>query len=195
MGRDHPAVASLTNRIGLVHLAAGRLDQAEATFRAVLDSQPNREDVFGSPRHLAALNLAQLDLERQRFDAALPVIDQGLRLYDALPAGDRNRTSELALRLRLARAMLGLGRATDAAPGVQRAEELSADLFEHAPVRIQVHAVKARLLAARGDVAGARAELGLAQASLRAQPQLGPHFERALRAAERDVDRVLANRR
>ena len=190
MGRDHPAVAALTNRIGLVHLAAGRTDQAEATFRAVLDSQPNREDVFGSPRHLAALNLAQLDLERQRFDAALPVIEQGLRLYDALPAGNRNRTSELALRLRLARAMLGVGRVNEAAPAIQRAEELSADLFEHAPVRIQIHAVKARLLAARGDIAGARAELALADASLRAQPELGPHFERALRAAERDIERV-----
>ena len=189
-GRDHPAVASLTNRIGLVYFAAGRWDQAEATFRAVRESQANREEVFGSPRHLAALNLAQLDLERQRFDAALPVIEQGLRLYDALPAGNRNRTSELALRLRLARAMLGVGRVNEAAPAIQRAEELSADLFEHAPVRIQIHAVKARLLAARGDIAGARAELALADASLRAQPELGPHFERALRAAERDIERV-----
>ncbi len=189
-GRDHPAVASLTNRIGLVYFAAGRWDQAEATFRAVRESQANREEVFGSPRHLASMNLAQLDLERQRYDAALPVIQQGVQLFDALPGGQRNRASELSLRLRLARALLGVGRVDEAAPLVQRVEELSAPLFEHGPVRIQVHAVKARLLAARGDAAGARAELSLADASLRAQPQLGPHFERAVRAAEREIERA-----
>jgi serine/threonine-protein kinase len=189
-GRDHPAVASLTNRLGLVYFASGRWDQAEATFRAVRESQANREEVFGSPRHLAAMNLAQLDLERGRFDAALPVIQQGLQLYRAQPEGQGNRLAELSLQVRLARALLGVGRADEAAPLVQRAEELSADLYEHGPVRIQVRTVKARLLAARGDAAGARAELSRADASLRAQPQLGPHFARAVRDAERDIERV-----
>jgi eukaryotic-like serine/threonine-protein kinase len=189
-GRDHPAVASLTNRIGLVYFASGRWDQAEATFRAVRESQTNREEVFGSPRHLAAMNLAQLDLERGRFDQALPVIQQAVQLHESLPESERNRASELALRLRMARALLGLGRAEEAAPLVQRAEELSADLYEHAPARIQVRTTKARLLAARGDAAGAHAELTRADASLRAQPELGPHFARAVRAAERDIGKT-----
>ena len=189
-GRDHPAVASLTNRIGLVYFASGRWDQAEATFRAVRESQANREEVFGSPRHLAAMNLAQLDLERGRFDAALPVILQSVQLFESLPATQRNRATELSLALRKARALLGVGRVNEAGPLVQRAEELTGNLYEHAPLRIQVHAVKARLLAARGDVAGARAELSRADASLRAQPQLGPHFERAVRAAEREIERA-----
>jgi tetratricopeptide (TPR) repeat protein len=190
MGPDHPAVASLTNRIGLVYFASGRLDQAVSTFRAVQESQMNREEVFGSPRHLAAMNLAQIDLERGRFDAALPVIQQGVRLFEALPANQRNKATELSLRLRMARALIGLGRVDEAAPLVTRAEELSASLYEHAPVRIQVRTAKARLLAARGDAAGARAELSRADASRRAQPELGPHFERAVRAAERDIERV-----
>jgi eukaryotic-like serine/threonine-protein kinase len=189
-GPDHPVVAVLTNRIGLVHLAAGRLDQAEATFRAVRESQANREEVFGSPRHLAAMNLVALDLERRRFDAALPAIQEGMRLFESLPASQRNRTTELALRMRLARALLGVGRVNEAAAEVQRAEELSTNFFEHSPPRITFHTVKARLLAARGDAAGARAELNAADASLRAQPVLGPHFERAVRAAERDIARV-----
>jgi eukaryotic-like serine/threonine-protein kinase len=189
-GRDHPAVASLTNRIGLVYFASGRWDQAEATFRAVRESQANREEVFGSPRHLAAMNLAQIDLERGRFDAALPVILQSVELFESLPASQRNRATELSLSLRKARALLGVGRVNEAGPLVQRAEELTSNLYEHAPLRIQVHAVKARLLAARGDAAGARAELSLADASVRAQPQLGPHFERAVRAAERDIARA-----
>ena len=190
MGRDHPAVASLTNRIGLVYFASGRLEQAEATFRAVRESQANREEVFGSPRHLAAMNLAQMDLERGRYDAALPVIQQALKLFESLPDSQRNKATELSLRLRMARALMGVGRADEAAPLVQRAEELSAALYEHAPVRIQVRTTKARLLAAGGDVAGARAELSRADASLRAQPQLGAHFERAVRAAEREVERA-----
>jgi serine/threonine-protein kinase len=189
-GPDHPAVATLTNRIGLVHLAAGRTDRAEATFRAVRESQSNREEVFGSPRHLAAMNLAQIDLDRHRFDAALVAISQGMKLYEALPAAQRNRTTELSLRLRLARALIGVGRADEAVPMIQRAEELSAGFYEHAPARITFHTVKARLLAARGDAAGARAELASADASLRAQPVLGPHFARAVRAAERDVERA-----
>src|SRR5262249_1595006 len=45
-GADHPSVAVLTNRLGLVFLAANRLAEAEATFRSVLASQPNREEVF-----------------------------------------------------------------------------------------------------------------------------------------------------
>jgi hypothetical protein len=92
--------------------------------------------------------------------------------------------------MRLARALLGVGRVNEAAAEVQRAEELSTNFFEHSPPRITFHTVKARLLAARGDAAGARAELNAADASLRAQPVLGPHFERAVRAAERDIARV-----
>jgi serine/threonine-protein kinase len=190
MGRDHPAVGSLTNRIGLVYFASGRLEQAAATFRAVQQSQANREEVFGSPRHLAAMNLAQMDLEAGRFDAALPVIQQAVKMFESLPDTQRNKATELSLKLRMARALIGVGRVDEAAPLVARAEELSAALYEHAPVRIQIHAAKARLLAARGDAAGARAEISLADASLRAQPALGPHFERAVRTAERDIERA-----
>jgi hypothetical protein len=39
-------------------------------------------------------------------------------------------------------------------------------------------------------MAGARAALTSAEASLRAQPALGPHFERGVRAAERDIERA-----
>jgi tetratricopeptide (TPR) repeat protein len=190
MGRDHPAVGSLTNRIGLVYFASGRLEQAAATFRAVQESQANREEVFGSPRHLAAMNLAQMDLEAGRYEAALPVIQQAVKMFESLPDTQRNKATELSLKLRMARALIGVGRADEAAPLVARAEELSAALYEHAPVRIQIHAAKARLLAARGDAAGARAEISLADASLRAQPALGPHFERAVRTAERDIERA-----
>ena len=186
-GADHPSVAALTNRLGLVFLAAGRLAEAEATFQSVLVSQPNREEVFGSPRHLATFNLATLDLERQRYAEALPVFRRFLQSYEALPEGDRNRISELTLCLRLARALIGTGRIDEAAAFVERAEPLAASLYEHAPLRFQLHLMKARLLAARGEAAQARAEIALARASLVAQPVLGPHFERQLLAAERDV--------
>ncbi|GMV60352.1 MAG: hypothetical protein AMXMBFR72_34420 [Betaproteobacteria bacterium] len=188
LGRDHPAVASLTNRIGLVHLAAGRLDDAEATFRAVHESQPVRENVFGSPRHLAALNLARLGIERGRFASALPEIARHAQTFDALPAGQRNLAAELAVRMLQARALIGAGHAGEARPHVERAEQIAAELYEHAPARIQLRTIAARLLAAEGKRAHARDELASARASLRTQPELGPHFERMIRAAERDVD-------
>src|SRR5262249_10783837 len=99
-GADHPSVAVLTNRLGLVFLAANRLAEAEATFRSVLASQPNREEVFGSPRHLATFNLAALDLEREHYAEALPVFRRFLQSYEDLPEADRNRISELNICLR-----------------------------------------------------------------------------------------------
>jgi len=184
---DHPSVAALTNRLGLVFLAAGRLAEAEATFQSVLASQPNREEVFGSPRHLATFNLATLDLERQRYAEALAVFRRFQQSYEALPEGDRNRTSELILCLRLARALLGTGHIDEAAAFVERAEPLAASLYEHAPLRFQHRLMKARLLAARGELDKARGQIALAHATLVAQPVLGAHFERQLLAAERDV--------
>jgi serine/threonine-protein kinase len=187
LGPDHPAVASMTNRIGLVHQAAGRLDAAEANFRAVQDSQPDRESVFGSPRHLAGLNLVMLDLERGRFDAALEAMRTHVAAFDALPAADRNASMEVAIRLREARALVGAGHAAQAQAPLQRVEQLTAGLFEHAPVRILWRAARARWLAATDRAGDAREELARARASLRAHPELGPHFARAVQTAERDI--------
>jgi len=93
----------------------------------------------------------------------------------------------VAITGQVARALIGTGRIDEAAVFVERAEPLAASLYEHAPLRFQHHLMKARLLAARGEAAQARAQIALARASLVAQPVLGPHFERQLLAAERDV--------
>ncbi|HYS12967.1 MAG TPA: tetratricopeptide repeat protein [Burkholderiaceae bacterium] len=188
-GPEHPSVATLTNRLGLVYAAAGRTTEAEATFRSVLVSQANREDVFGSPRHLAAINLAAMDLERERYPEALAAFSGFLQAFDALPASDRSRVAEVTLCLRLARALLGVGRTDEADALLRRSGQLTPAFYEHAPLRLQQHLVKARLLGARGEVNNARAEVALARASLRAQPALGPHFERQVQLTERDITR------
>jgi eukaryotic-like serine/threonine-protein kinase len=192
LGADHPAVAALTNRIGLVHMAAGRDADAQRFFAEVDRSQAAREAVFGSPRHLAALNLAAMDIERGRHAQALPVIEQALTTFESLPASSRNRASELALRLRLARALLGVGRAADAQPQLAQAKTLAADLYEHAPQYITWHTLQARYLAATGNPTGAREELRLARQSLAAQGVLGPHFARTLQRAEQELGLLAA---
>jgi tetratricopeptide (TPR) repeat protein len=189
LGADHPAVAALTNRIGLVHMAAGRTELAERTFRSVRESQANREEVFGSPQHLAGLNLAMLDIEGGRFAAALPAIERFASSFEAQPDSQRSRASEFSVRNRLARALLGVGRVTEARAQVEQAQQIAGELFEHGPARIQARTLTARLLAAEGDLAGARAELKLARTSLQAHPELGPHFERSVARAEQDIER------
>ena len=147
------------------------------------------EDVFGSPRDLAATNLAAMDLERERYPEALAAFSGFLQAFDALPASDRGRVAEVTLCLRLARALLGVGRTDEADALLRRSGQLTPAFYEHAPLRLQEHLVKARLLGARGEVNNARAEVALARASLRAQPALGPHFERQVQLTERDITR------
>lgn len=183
----HPAVASLMNRIGIVQQAAGALQKAEATFRSVEQSQPQRETVFGSPRHLAQMNLAALEMERGNYAAVIAPLRRMHEAFYRLPEAEHNRVTELHVNLRLARALVGAGQATEAEPLLARASGLGEPLYEHSPLRIQLNCTLARYFAAIGDKRGARERIEIAKKSLAVETALGPHFERTVLAAEADV--------
>lgn len=187
LGEGHPAVASVDNRIGLVHLAQGRLDEAERIFTALRDTNDPRRGNFGSVRDQARHNLRAVQMDRGRYDAGLLEPARGaLAQVDAQPPADRNRGAEFSLNLRLGRVLLGLQQPAQARPYLERALQLAVeDQHPASPRRVIALARLARCLVALGDPAAAGARVAEAEAALRRQPQMGPHLHALVHEARR----------
>ena len=98
--------------------------------------------------------------------------------------------TELSLNLRLARALIGAGRAAEAQSLLARASTVAEPLYEHSPQRITLNWTQARYLAALGDKRGALEHITRARKSLAVEHALGPHIQRAVAAAETEVHRT-----
>ncbi|MEJ2204790.1 MAG: tetratricopeptide repeat protein [Gemmatimonadota bacterium] len=96
--REAPAPALLANRLGEVLLERGRLDEADAAFRAAIDG--------GSDDRLTAeVNLGELHLAQGRLDDAMARFDAFIDRYNQ--AGGRMRPPDLVA---VGRAVRHLGR-------------------------------------------------------------------------------------
>ena len=184
-GDGHPAVASVDNRIGLVHLAQGRLDEAERLFTALRDTDDPRRGNFGSVRDQARHNLRAVQMDRGRFDTSLlEPARAALAQVNAQPAAERNRGAEFSLNLRLGRVLLGLQQPAEARPYLERALQLALeDQHPASPRRVVALARLATCLAALGEHGAAAARVAEAEAVLRQQPQMGPHLHALVQQA------------
>ena len=129
-GPEHSSTALVMQRIGLVHMWAGRYDEAETWLRQVAGSQDVREHSFGSVKHRAAATLVQLDLERGRFAEALGPAAALREAMLALPAEQRTRALRINTELVWARVMLCLGRADEVGPTMAALTALSGELYK-----------------------------------------------------------------
>lgn len=73
-GPDHPLTASVANRIGLNHLRRQDFARARSAFESVLGSEDHGEEIFGSVKHMARVNLAVVQLEEGNVAQALPAL-------------------------------------------------------------------------------------------------------------------------
>lgn len=178
-GEQHAYTLSVVNRMVVVHSAAGNWPAAQVLIDRILavpigDGQP----VFGTPQDLAASNRVQLLIEQGRFAEALAPAQDSLARLLAPAARQAAAPTEISLRLRRARALLGCAQLDEAREHLQAIDGLAQPLFEHAPQRATIDAAWAEAQLAAGDVTGARARLAQARGHLAAQPEIGPQFRR-----------------
>jgi len=142
------------------HHQAGRYAEAEQQYRQVLAADPQQADAL----HLLGVLAYQIG----RADAAVPLIEQAIRLRPAAPA----------FRMNLGNALLALGRTTDAVASYREAAGLAPDDAE-----AHYNLGNALLLLEQSDdgIAALRRTLALRPSHVAAQYNLG----NALRAADR----------
>ena len=187
-GAEHSSTALVLQRIGVVHMWAGRHDEAESWLRRVAGSGDVREQSFGSVKHRAAATLMQLDLERGHLAAVLAPATALRDAMLALPPEQRMRALRINTEVVWARAMLGLGRVDELEPAMAALTALSGELYPGAPQRLMVWAVRTRWLALQQRAAEAREALATTEAGFALQP-LSAHYRRLLdeaRAALQD---------
>jgi tetratricopeptide (TPR) repeat protein len=179
-GPTHPYVADIEDRLAAVDLAEGRLDRAEAAYEAVQRSQDAREDAFGSVKHDAALGRAAVDMERGRFERAWPVIAAHHAVAARTPRDEQYRASFCSVNALMGRVLTGLGRAAEARPYFELAIAAMASGYAQSPDLAALRAHYALSLLALGEKGLARRQVVLAEQALKAEPQAGPHFARAV---------------
>jgi tetratricopeptide (TPR) repeat protein len=192
-GLEHSSTALVMQRIGLVHMWAGRYDEAETWLRRVAGSQDVREHSFGSVKHRAAMTLVQLDVERDRNAEALGPATELREALLALPAEQRTRAWRINIELVWARALLGLGRADEAGPTLAALLALTGDLYPGAPPRLMVRAVRTRWLAMQQRTDEAAEALAEVEAEFALQP-LSAHYRRLLSEARAGMPTGTARR-
>ncbi len=183
LGERHPYVADVDSRLARLDLAEGRLDEAEAAFDRALQSQDERENTFGSSKHLAAAGHALVDMERGRFERAWPVVSANYATARRTPRDAQYRNAFVGMELQMGRVLTGLGRAAEARPHFERAIEEFASGYPYHPDLAQVRARYAQCLLALHDVEAARRQLALAQQALQKEPGAGPYFHRVVAEA------------
>ena len=164
----------------LEHHRAGRLDEAEAIYRALLETEPRHADAL----HLLGVVAAQ----RSRYEEAVALIEQAIRLDEAAPAYHGN----------LGEALRALGRYDEAIEAFRAAlairfdndilDSLARTLLAHGPVE---QAIEFYLRALRERPEDGRARRGLVSLLHTVRPGgAWPELERELVACFDDDDVV-----
>jgi serine/threonine protein kinase len=180
MGCDHPLTASVTNRLGLNHMRRQDYEQARATFESIVGSEDQREDVWGSVKHMARQNLAVVHLETGAVAQALPVLQRNFDHYHAAPESARNSMTEASLSMNLGRALLLGGQPRQGLPLLQRNVDLLAASYPKSPGLAASRCWLGLCLLALGDEPQARTLAALARETFAAQPCAGIHYRRSL---------------
>lgn len=176
-GEASPPVSAIDNRLGIVYLAQGRLDDAERQFRSVAAASDARGARFGSIGDQARLNLVLLQIERGRFDGVAGTLEAMFDRLAALPEAERQPLNEFAVSTRMGRLRLAQGDPARALPHLQRAVAVIARMHHaDSPLLAVARARLAMCFVALGQPQRAAELVAQAEAALRAQPQVGRQF-------------------
>jgi len=153
--------------IAMAAFAGGNFDEARSAYESARGAGPRGVS-------LAAIGLADLAMYQGRFDAAVPILEQGLADDEAA----KNIAGAAAKTMALAEALYARADSGRAAAALQRARQSSKDPSVLVPA--------ARLLLASGRAADAERIAEQLASALASQPRAYAHVIQAMVALDRD---------
>ncbi|MEP6485568.1 MAG: protein kinase [Rudaea sp.] len=158
LGQGHSATGlALINNRAISETYLGNFAAAESDYRRVVD---DRRALYGDSPELAASenNLAQAISRQHRYDEAITLLEDSLRL-GKLFSGDTGRETLMA-RVNLAEAYSVVGRAKEALPLADAAVGIAEKQYGlQSPFTVVAHRARGYARLGTNDVTGARADL------------------------------------